>query len=126
MKKELAAVLLLAAILCVSLWSTGHLCRLLGELDAQAVSIGPAAAEGRWDEARAAFGALSQRWASAGGYTRVFLRHPDVEAVSDALCALHAALLTEDADACRTAVLLLRTQLSGILETERLTFGSIF
>lgn len=126
MKKELAALLLLAAIVIVSVRNTRHLFRLLDELERRTESVDTAAAEERWTDAAATVDTLFQTWENAKPYSQVFLRYADTEAVTDAFCVLRGAVLSKDADACRSAVFTVRTRLRSIREAERPAFGSIF
>ena len=126
MKKELAAAALLLLIFCASLWHLRHLRLLLDELQTRTDLTTAAAEASQWDIAAAASDALLLRWQNAEGYTQVFIRHPDIDAVSDALVSLISAVRSQDADACRTAAFSIQNRLLAIRKAETPTLGSIF
>lgn len=126
MKKELAAAVLLLLILCASLWNIRHLNQLLDELDARSALALSAAEAGSWTEAETSAALLITRWQKAETYAQVFIRHPDIDAVSDALTAFRGAVMSQDVDACRTAALSVSTRLSSIRKAETPSLGSIF
>lgn len=126
MKKELAAAGLLLTILLVSLWNTRHLRLLLDDLQDRTTLSLSAAESGQWETASAASEALALRWENAEAYTQVFIRHPDIEAMSDALTSLCGAVRSQDADAVFTAAMSVSTRLEAIRKSETLSPGSIF
>ena len=126
MKKELAAALLLLLIFGASLWNLRHLDSLLDELQTRADRAVSAAEAGQWETAADASDALLQRWQEAERYTQVFIRHPDIDTVSEALTALKSAVLSRDTDACLAAVFSVRNRLRGIRNAETPSLGSIF
>ena len=126
MKKELAAAALLFLILCASLWNVRHLALLSAELESRSGLILSAAETGSWADAETAANTLLQRWQDAETYVQVFIRHPDIDAVSDALSALVSAVRSRDADACRTAAFSISSRLNSIRKTETPSLGSIF
>lgn len=126
MRKELAAAALLLAIFAVSAYSGRHLEGLLRQLDSGADAALAAAEAGRWSEVRAESDAITQLWSNAGRYARVFLRQPEIDAVSETLISLQDAATGQDYPACLSAVYNLRTRLGSIRDTERLSLGSVF
>ena len=126
MRKEALALLLLGTIGILSLWNLRHLDRLTAPLlkltdeaflETQAGNIVEAAEKARLAE---------EAWLGAGVYTHIFLRHPEVDGVTDAFCAFRGAIAGCDPGTVFGAYLSLRTRLSGIREMEQLRLGSIF
>lgn len=126
MKKELAAAVLLFLILSTALWNVHHLGLLLDELETCSGLAMAAAELESWAEAETAVDALMRRWQSAETYAQVFIRHPDIDAVSDALASLQSAVRSQDANACRTAAFTVSTRLGSIRKAETPSLGSIF
>ena len=126
MKKELAAAALLLLILCVSLWNVRHLSLLTDELGSRTGLALSAAESGNWAAAEAASDTLLRRWQDAETYVQVFIRHPDIDAVSDALVSLAGAVRSRDADACRMAAFSISSRLHSIRKSETPSLGSIF
>lgn len=126
MKKELAAAALLLLILCASLWNLRHLDLLLDELDIGSELALSASEAGNWSEAETAVTALVARWQKSETYVQIFIRHADIDAVSDLLTALRGAVRSQDADACRTAAFSVSMRLDSIRKAETPSLGSIF
>ena len=104
--------------------SAGH--DLLDELDARSALALSAAEAGSWTEAETSAALLITRWQKAETYAQGFIRHPDIDAISDALTAFRGAVMSQDVDACRTAALSVSTRLSSIRKAETPSLGSIF
>lgn len=126
MKKEAAAVALLLVIFSAAIWNNRHLKGLTESLSGQAAVLYDAVERGSWAEADAAAAALTERWEDAEKYTHVFIRHGEIDAVTNTVCTLRAAVRARDTQAVWASSLQLRTTLSGIRKTERLRLGSIF
>ncbi len=125
MKRAAVAATLLAALLAASLWNIRCLDRftdsVLAELDRS---------EAMWSagDFAAAADALSQakdKWDSKKAYTHVFIRHAEVDSVSDSFCELLSQLKTSDEGAAG-GYEKLRYHIRCINEMEHISLGSVF
>ncbi len=126
MKKEALAVLLLGSIALLSIWNLRHLDRLTDPLLLLAEEAYLQAEAGNDTEAAEAARQAEAAWLEAGSYTHVFLRHPEVDAVTDAFCAFRGAIAGGDGGEVFGAYLSLKTHLSAIREMEQPRLGCIF
>ena len=58
-------------------------------------------------------------------YTHVFIRHGEIDAVTDAFCSLLGAIKSRDTSDIFMAQLTLHSRLNELVEMERVTPGSI-
>lgn len=126
MKKELLALALLAAVVFLSIWDLRYLDRLTGPLLAMTEEACSLARAGKAAEAEETARRAQEAWLKAGPYTHVFLRHPEVDAVSDAFCAFRGAIAGGGPGELTGAYLSLQSRLRGIREMEQPRLGSIF
>ena len=126
MKREIAAALLLAAMFGVSLWSIRRTDRLTDEVEQHlALSEKALRADDR-AKAETELEAALRVWRAAEGYTHVFLRHAEVDSVSDAFFALQQGLCAGDGLELGAAYDLLRYHLGCIDTMEHISPGSVF
>lgn len=126
MKKELFAVVLLAAILALSLWNTHEIKNICGELTSLVESSGHAAESGDWEASRECAEKAIGLWKSREGYTHIVLRHSDIETLSDDFFELMEHISARDSGTVQSAVRLVTEHLRGITDMESLKLGSIF
>ncbi|MBR4703869.1 MAG: DUF4363 family protein [Oscillospiraceae bacterium] len=126
MKKEVLAIILLGAIGILSVWNLRHLDRLTAPLLALTEEAFLAAQAGNKAEAAEKALLAEEAWLDAGAYTHVFLRHPEVDAATDAFCSFRGAIVGGDPGEIYGAYLSLRMRISGIREMEQLRLGCIF
>jgi hypothetical protein len=126
MKREIAAALLLAALFGVSLWGVRRTDRLVDEIEQHlALSEKALRADDR-ASAETELEAALRVWRAAEGYTHVFLRHPEIDSVSDAFFALRQGLRAGDGVELGAAYDLLRYHLECIDSMEHISPGSVF
>ncbi len=126
MKREWIAAALLALLFALSLWNIAHLDRLIGAIEAE-LSVSQGLAEsGRFREAEEALDRAIARWVGANAYTHIFIRHPEIDASSDAFFELKQLLAEENAEGFPSAFDKLIYHLHSIDEMEQLRLGSIF
>lgn len=126
MKREIAAVLLLAALFGASFWNNRRLDALTNEVKQHlALSEKALRADDR-DRAEAELDAAARIWTAAAHYTHIFLRHPELDNVSDAFFALRQGLLAGDGLELGAAFDLLRYHLECIDSMEHVSLGSVF
>ncbi len=126
MKKEHFAVLLLGAIVLLTPWNLRHLDRLTEPLLCLTEEAYAQAGSGQADLAAGTAQQAEELWLRANRYTHIFLRHPEVDAVSDAFCAFRGAIAGGDPGVLLGSYLSLRMRLSGLREMEQLRLGCIF
>ena len=126
MSKYLTAALLLALLLGGSLLNARHVDRLTEELIARIDEVCALAERGETEKARAASEAAEGLWRAAEGYTSVFVRHAESDAVTDAFGDLYSALCEENAAAARGAARKLRSHLRSVARMEHISLGTVF
>ena len=125
MKRECCAAGLLLLLAAGSLW---HLHTADQLTDRVTDSIDRAEQAARQEDYEAALAALQegrQVWQASGIYTRIFFRHPDLDALEDAFAALEQLLRQEDR-AWPAALELLRYHLETLDRMEHVSPGTVF
>lgn len=125
MKREVLAAALLILTLALLLVNIHALEGLVGELEEHVCRSSAALARGDRELAVSELEAAMTRWQSAEGYTHVFVRHSEIDAVSDAFFELNAALRGGD-EADDALYLALLYHLDSIEKMDELRLGSIF
>lgn len=125
MKRELAAALLLLVLFAGSLWNVRCLDALTDELEQTLTRSLEAARSGDFPRAKEALDDAIDRWVRADPYTHIFIRHPEIDATSDAFFELKEALGEQDLPAAEAGFDKLLYHLSSIDEMEHPRLGSI-
>ena len=126
MSKYLAAALLLALLFAGSLLNARHADRMTGAVAAKTDEVCSLVSRGDYDGALSAAEEARRLWQTADGYTSVFVRHAETDAVADAFGDLFSALYGADAAAVRGAARKLQSHQSRIAAMEHITFGTVF
>ena len=126
MKREIGALLLLAALIGLSLWSIRRTDRLTEEVEQHlALSEKALRADDR-DRASAELEAAERVWHASEHFTHVFLRHPELDGISDAFFSLRQGLDAGDGIELKAAYDLLRYHLECVDSMEHISPGSVF
>ena len=125
MKKEWFALLLLSAVILGSVLNLRFLRGFTAELEERVAEACTEAEEENWAQAEEKAAEAMTRWTGSDKYTHVFIRHGEIDAVTDGFCTLIGAVRSRDQSAVYAARLALCSRLAGIYEMERLTPGSI-
>lgn len=125
MKKEIAAVCILVFILAASLVNVRVFSGITASLSSDIEEARTCARSGRWDEAGEKLSACIGRWSSLHGYTHIFIRHTEIDKISDALEEYLGALLSRDISAAESRYLVLIKQLNSVAEMERISLGTV-
>jgi len=125
MKRELVAGALLVLLLATALGNLSYLCRLVDRVERHVELSAAALEDGRGELALKELDIALELWREAERYTHVFVRHSEIDTVSDEFYELRHTLYTESADS-REAYLRLIYHLESIEEMEHLRIGSIF
>ena len=125
MKKEWFALLLLLAVILGSVLNLRFLRGFTDDLERRVSAAWTAAEAEDWATAEEMAAETMDLWTDSDKYTHVFIRHGEIDAVTDAFCSFMGAIRSRDGSSIYAAQLALISHLSGIYEMERLTPGSI-
>ena len=126
MKREICALLLLAALIAGSLWNIRKAERLTDEIEEHLALSEQAVRAGDSKYALDQFEAALRIWLAARGYTEVVLRHAELDSASDAFYDTLEALRGGEYRAVPAAFERLRYHLDCIAGMERVTLGTVF
>ena len=126
MKREIGAALLLLALIAASVWNIRRADRLTGEILEHLELSERAMLAADTDYAEEQFEAAKRLWLSARSYTRVFLRHPELDAASDMFYELMQELQRGEIRALPAVYARLRYRLDCIREMEHPGWGTVF
>ena len=125
MKKEWFALLLLIAIIFGAALNLRFLRSFTEELEQDVADAADAGEREDWETAETIASASMEYWTGADKYTHVFIRHGEIDAVTDGFCSLLGAIRSQDHGSLYSAQIALRSRLLGLYEMERLKPGSI-
>ena len=125
MKRELAAIIVLVLLIAGSWLNLRCLDSLTGVLEEKLILSQNAAEAGSMDIAEEALTDALDIWLSADGYTHIFIRHAEIDTISDAFYELYDALLSSENDALEAAYGKLIYHLDSVAEIEHLSLRSI-
>ncbi len=125
MKKEWIAVLLLAGVIALSVFSQHRLRALTEELCLQGDAAAEAARLEDWQRAEDACREALREWQAAGPYTHIFLRHGQIDDATGKLIALLGAAHAGDADGVFLAREALCSAMRELYAMERLSPGTV-
>ena len=126
MKREIAAGLLLLAMLAGSLVNLRFYDALTDRIETELARSRAAVEAGDFEAARESCGRAEETWLGAKRYTHVFIRHQEVDGTSDAFFELMQLLCEENAEGCAAAFDKLLYHLDGNAGMEHPTLGSVF
>ena len=123
MKKEIAALILLAALVAGGFYNTRYLGQFTGGLN-ETLSLSRAYCEnGEYAMALEEAGRASDEWRTHESYSGIFLRHTEIDAVGYGLRDLTATLASDGAVALYASLI---AHIESLYEMERLSLSSIF
>ena len=125
MKKEGFALLLLFVIVSGSVMNLHYLRSLSGELTQCVAFVSAEAARGNWEEAETQASAALEHWSGSDKYTHIFIRHREIDAITEDFCGLLGAIRSRDPGELYAARLSLMLRLENLYEMERFKTGSI-
>lgn len=125
MKKELFAGALLLVLIGLCAWNLWHLTRMCTRLDNAVAQAETSYAAGDPARASETLRAAAARWDDAEDYAHCMLPHESTDAVTEGF--RRAIRTVEAGDASAAAdINLLRVQIQGLADGERITLGNIF
>ena len=125
MKKEWFAIALLICVVLGSVLNLRSLQAFTQTLDAQIEKAVIEADAENWTAAELLTEEAMREWEKKDKYTHVFIRHGEIDAVTDAFCALLGTIRSRDHATLFAAQLSLRNRIAELYEMERITPGSI-
>ncbi len=126
MKKEIVALALLLLIVAGNIWNQHRLSDLITTLSALTEEAYYASREQNWPRAEKAAQQAEARWSAENGYTHIFIRHTDIDALAAAFCDYRGALAGHEEGDIFAAYLRLTGGLRSLLDMETLSAGSVF
>ena len=126
MKKEIVAFTLLLLILAGNIWNQHRLDELTAGLLSLTESAYTAALARDWTEASLAAEASEKRWLEADRYTHIFIRHTDIDALTEAFCDFRGAVAGQETGELLASYLRLKALLTSLRGMENLSIGSVF
>ena len=125
MRREIIAAVLLA-LLCIGAWiNVRTLDSLVGDMVSELSLSAQAAQRGETGQADERLLAALDRWVNADGYTHIFIRHSEIDAISDAFYELRAQLLSGETEGLDALYGKLLYHLDSIDRIEHLSLKSI-
>ena len=125
MKKEGLAVAIILFVILGSVLNLRYLKSFIHDLDVQTNEAVSEAEAENWITAEELASDVMMQWIKMDKYTHVFIRHGEIDAVTDAFCSLLGAIKSRDTSEIFTAHLTLHSRLNELVEMERVTPGSI-
>lgn len=126
MRRELGALLLLAALIGASVWSIRRVDALTAEAGAHLERSEKALLSGDRRNAEAELDAALRIWRCAGGYTEVFLRHSELDSIRDAFYTLQREVRAGEGKELTALYELLEKRLDCLASMEHVSLGSVF
>lgn len=125
MKREWIAGALLVLLFLASLVNISCLDRLIGTIEEEVGRAELLAEGGNYAAAAEALDTAITHWIGANAYTHIFIRHPEIDATSDAFYELKELLAEENAEGFPSAFDKLHYHLNSIDEMEHIRLGSV-
>ena len=125
MKRELAAIAILVLLIVGSWFNLCYLDSLTEGLEEKLLLSQNAAETGNMEIAEKALIDALDTWLNADGYTHIFIRHAEIDTISDAFYELYDTLLSGENDSLEAAYGKLIYHLDSVNEIEHLSLRSI-
>ncbi len=125
MRKEWLAVVLLLSVALCAIMNLRLLKSFTRELDVRVNAAATRAYAGDWAAAEALASDAMRDWSGMDKYTHIFIRHEEIDEVTDGFCSLLGTIRCQDTGALFVTQLVLCNRLAELYEMERLTPGSI-
>lgn len=123
--RELAAIAILVLLIAGSWLNLCYLDSLTGTLEEKLLLSQNAAEIGNVDIAEKALTDALDLWLNADGYTHIFIRHAEIDTISDAFFELYDTLLSGETDALKAEYGKLLYHLDSVAGIEHLSLRSI-
>lgn len=124
MKRETVAVILLLLIFGGALVNICVNDRMVLDLESEVKQAYKSAQNGDSEKAMSQLSAAEEHWLSLDGYTHIFIRHSEIDSLTDAFFDFYSSL-NEEPSSIEGAYNRLMAHLESIRTMEHLRFGSI-
>ena len=125
MKRELAAGLLLLALIGGAIYNIFYVGKLARDISGDLYASQEALTAGNGERAEKYAERALQKWLGAEQYTHIFVRHSEIDATADAFYDLLQSLSGGEYDGIDKAYSKLLYHLSSIATMEQISLGSI-
>lgn len=126
MKKDILALSLLLLLFCATLLNIMYLDRFVNGLVSEINSSQELLEKGDYAGAEEKLRNVIELWNDAGGYTRIVVRHSEIDSTADAFFELLSDIVSRDDKRSVGSYSKVRSHLRGIASMEYITLGSIF
>lgn len=124
MKREIIAVILLILLFVGALINIRANDRIVGDLESEVRQAYKSAQSGDSEKAKSLLSGAEEHWLSLDGYTHIFIRHSEIDSLTDAFFDFHSSLNEKPAE-IEGAYNRLMAHLESIRTMEHLRLGSI-
>ncbi len=126
MKREIAAYILLIALLAGSLYNIHAMDTLIGGLRTQVDAAYRSAKEGDFYNAKSLLEGAAEQWEELDGYTHIFIRHTEIDSATDAFFDMLSDIAEENSKSLEGSYRKLDAHLESLITIEHISIGSIF
>ena len=125
MRREYTAMIILALLMLGAWLNLRHMDSLTERIEAKLELSQKAAEQGSMDISEKALLDALDMWLGADGYTHIFIRHSEIDAISDSFYDLYDALLSGETDSLAPAYEKLIYHLESVNDIEHLSLRSL-
>ena len=125
MRREYTAMIILALLMLGAWLNLRHMDSLTERIEAKLELSQKAAEQGSMDISEKALRDALDMWLGADGYTHIFIRHSEIDAISDSFYDLYDALLNGETDALAPAYEKLIYHPESVNDIEHLSLRSL-
>ena len=126
MKKELFAGLTILCLLIISIAGYVHLAKLTDGIALHTNKAMSAVAQGNFVTAQTEMNTALKLWNNDEHYTHIFIRHSEVDAVSDAFYEVLEAICANQKSEAQISIQKLMYHINSVQSMEKITFKSVF
>ena len=126
MKKEIIAGILLIAVFAAAVYNISVSNRYFSELEDEIRDVYELAGNDDHENACKNVELAIAHWENLAAYTRVFIGYADVDSVNNAIYSFRSDVYRADLDSLRGTYGYLISCLDNLMETENISFRSIF
>lgn len=125
MRREYTAMIILTLLMLGAWLNLRHMDSLTERIEAKLELSQKAAEQGSMDISEKALLDALDMWLGADGYTHIFIRHSEIDAISDSFYELYDVLLRGETDALAPAYEKLIYHLESVNDIEHLSLRSL-
>ena len=126
MKKELFALITILSLIIISIAGYIHLSKLTNSISEHTNKAMSAVNQDNFELARTELNTALQLWNDDERYTHVFIRHSEVDTVSDTFYEALENICSNQKEEAQVSILKLMFHINSIQSMERITLRSVF